>query len=103
MVDVRRVDAGSDSEAELRALVTEHVKETGSERGSGVLADWETALGCFWEVVPNTKPLRERSQALVHVPQWSSRLTSKDTKDSTKGFIALTPDQLKRKSLVDAE
>jgi glutamate synthase domain-containing protein 3 len=103
MVDVRRVDAGTSSEADLRSLVMEHVTETSSELGSAILSEWDATLSSFWEVVPNTKPLRERSQALVHVPQWSARLTSSSTTDDKIGFIPLTPGQLRKRGLLDSE
>lgn len=67
------------------------------------MSQWDATLSSFWEVLPNTKPLRERSQALVHVPQWSARLTSSSTKNEKIGFIRLTPGQLRKKGLLDAE
>ncbi len=102
-MDVRRVDAGTSSESDLRTLLMEHVSETGSEKGTAILGSWDTSLSAFWEVVPNTKPLRERSQALVHVPQWSSRLPSNSTRDDKVAFIPLTPSQLRKKGLLDSE
>ena len=102
-MDVRRVDAGTSAEADVRALVMEHVSETASELGASILKSWDSSLASFWEVVPNTKPLRERSQALVHVPQWSSRLPSSSTRDEKIGFVPLTPGQLRKKGFVDSE
>ncbi len=76
MVDVARVDAGSADDAELRALVAEHVRETASPKGAAMLADWPAARSSFFVVRPNTKPLNERSQSLVHVPMWTPRAQS---------------------------
>ena len=108
MVDPHRVMPGSEEEAELKALLVEHVKETGSVRGAHVLAQWEEALPYFWAVVPNTKPLKERSQALVHVPQWSSRVSTPGSEAPSQPFVPLTPSQLiastaSRKRLSDKE
>jgi glutamate synthase domain-containing protein 3 len=41
-----------EDEAELRALVEEHHRRTGSARAAALLADWETALRGFRQVVP---------------------------------------------------
>jgi glutamate synthase domain-containing protein 2/glutamate synthase domain-containing protein 3 len=41
-----------EDEAELRALVEEHHRRTGSARASSLLADWESALRGFRQVVP---------------------------------------------------
>jgi glutamate synthase (NADPH/NADH) large chain len=38
--------------AELKALVEEHVRETGSPFAAGILRDWDRRLGDFWQVVP---------------------------------------------------
>ena len=37
---------------ELRALVDEHYRRTGSRRAATLLADWEQALGAFRQIVP---------------------------------------------------
>jgi len=39
-------------EAELKALVEEHARETGSAFAEGVLRDWDRHLPKFWQVVP---------------------------------------------------
>ncbi len=36
----------------LRALVAEHARATDSRWSTGLLADWDRALGRFWQVVP---------------------------------------------------
>ncbi|HEY3195404.1 MAG TPA: glutamate synthase-related protein, partial [Candidatus Dormibacteraeota bacterium] len=41
-----------EDEAELRALVEEHHRRTGSRRAAALLADWEPALERFRQVVP---------------------------------------------------
>ncbi len=58
-------------EAELKALVEEHVRETGSAFAAGVLRDWDLYLPKFWQVVPKEmvhrldKPLAEE-EAVHH-------------------------------------
>ncbi len=44
--------ASSYWEAQLRALIEEHVRETGSPLGEAILAGWEWELPKFWQVVP---------------------------------------------------
>ena len=39
-------------EAELRGLVEEHARETGSAFAAGILRDWDRHLGKFWQVAP---------------------------------------------------
>ena len=39
---------------ELRALVDEHHRRTGSARAAAMLADWEDALQTFRQIVPVT-------------------------------------------------
>ncbi|MBW9206196.1 glutamate synthase large subunit [Mumia sp. zg.B17] len=48
LVEVHEVGAPD----ELKALVTRHAEETGSEVAAALLADWETALARFSEVMP---------------------------------------------------
>ena len=38
--------------SELRSLIEEHVRLTQSEHGRSLLAEWERALGQFWQIVP---------------------------------------------------
>ena len=74
MIEPARVGPpGSPEEARLRSLVEEHVRETGSPFGRHLLAHWHEAHDFFWHVVPNATPAVRNSQALVHVPNWSSR------------------------------
>jgi len=73
MVDPVRVEAGSTEEADLHALVAEHVAETGSPFGAHLLRHWADARELFWRLVPNNRPADARSQALVHVPLWTAR------------------------------
>jgi glutamate synthase (NADPH) large chain len=39
-------------EAELKALVEAHARETGSAFAAGVLRDWDRWLPKFWQVIP---------------------------------------------------
>ena len=54
---------------ELRALVQEHHRRTGSPRAAAILADWEPALKAFRQIVPvappaaTPVPVREEEQA----------------------------------------
>src|SRR5712671_4851281 len=60
LTDWRQLNADSvvarevpaEDEAELRALVEEHSRRTGSPRAAAMLADWYSALGRFRQVVP---------------------------------------------------
>ena len=58
-------------EAELKALVEEHARETGSVLGQTILRDWDRHLAKFWQVVPKEmvhrldKPLAEE-EAVHH-------------------------------------
>jgi glutamate synthase (NADPH/NADH) large chain len=58
-------------EAELKALVEEHARETGSAFAAGILRDWDRLLPKFWQVVPKEmvhrldKPLAEE-EAVHH-------------------------------------
>jgi glutamate synthase (NADPH) large chain len=55
--------------AELKALVEEHARETGSEFAAGLLRDWDRRLHKFWQVVPKEmvgrldKPLADEEAA----------------------------------------
>jgi glutamate synthase (ferredoxin) len=73
MCEALKVKIGTKEEIKLRSIIEEHVKETGSAYGAHLLAHWRDAIDLFWHVSPNTTPLKERSQALVHVPNWSAR------------------------------
>jgi glutamate synthase (NADPH/NADH) large chain len=44
-----------ENEADLRALVEEHHRRTGSLRAAAMLKDWEAALASFRQVVPVAK------------------------------------------------
>jgi glutamate synthase (NADPH) large chain len=58
-------------EAELKALVEEHARETGSAFAAGILRDWGRHLPKFWQVIPKEmvhrldKPLAEE-EAVHH-------------------------------------
>ena len=51
LVDLTPVEG--DAAEELKALVTQHLEETGSPVAEGLLADWESALPRFTEVMPS--------------------------------------------------
>ena len=48
---------------ELRRLVERHLRYTGSQRASELLAAWERELGGFWLVQPRAEVARLESQA----------------------------------------
>lgn len=48
MIEPERLTAGSAEELRVRALVEEHVKETGSPYGKHVLDHWAEAVEAFW-------------------------------------------------------
>ncbi|KAA0155360.1 hypothetical protein FNF29_01735 [Cafeteria roenbergensis] len=73
MVEPVRIEPGSDEAADLRTLIEEHVANTGSARGCVILERFDEFLPLFWRVEPNTEPLSRQSQAMAHVPNWSSR------------------------------
>ena len=58
-------------EAVLRALVERHAAATDSRWSKGLLADWDQALGRFWQVVPKemlsrqTHPLDDSPEAVA--------------------------------------
>ncbi|MEM9016629.1 MAG: glutamate synthase large subunit, partial [Verrucomicrobiota bacterium] len=54
MVEIVRIESGSDSEIALKGLIEAHVEATGSEKGADLLADWSTALSQFWRVQPKS-------------------------------------------------
>ena len=39
-------------EQQLRKLLEDHASLTGSARAGALLADWQTELGRFWQLVP---------------------------------------------------
>ena len=51
---------------ELRSLVEQHAEETGSEIASALLADWDSSLARFTEVMPSDfkRVLEAREEAL---------------------------------------
>ena len=51
---------------ELRTLVEQHAEETGSAVATALLADWDTSLGRFTEVMPSDykRVLEAREEAL---------------------------------------
>jgi glutamate synthase domain-containing protein 3 len=51
MVDLEELDDPIEV-AELRGLIEEHARATGSARAQAILADWEAALGEFVKIMP---------------------------------------------------
>ena len=45
-------EPGSEAETELKSLIAEHQKETGSEKASAMLADWEQYRAKFVRIFP---------------------------------------------------
>jgi len=71
MVGIERVNA--EDGAQLRKMVERHETETGSPRATELLANWETALGQFYKVVPHPEkapapaPAREKKERPARV------------------------------------
>jgi glutamate synthase domain-containing protein 3 len=61
MVDLEEMAESADI-AELKTLLEEHERETGSERARRILADWDAELPCFIKVMP-----REYKRALAEL------------------------------------
>ncbi len=53
LVKMYDLEEGSDSVAELKALIEQHVAETGSEKGKAILADFEHYQHKFKKIIPN--------------------------------------------------
>src|SRR5260221_8693447 len=53
----------AEDEAELRALVEEHGQRTGSPRAAAMLADWQSAVAKFRQVVPVARIQEQAEQA----------------------------------------
>ena len=51
-VDLESVLSGSEDEAELLALLKEHLEATGSPNAAAKLADWENERSKFVKVIP---------------------------------------------------
>jgi glutamate synthase (NADPH/NADH) large chain len=51
-IDLESIEPGSEGEAELKALIGEHVKETGSPYAARMLADWEQYRDKFVRIFP---------------------------------------------------
>jgi DNA-binding LacI/PurR family transcriptional regulator len=57
---------GTLTEAEARALLEEHVAATGSERGAQILANFESEVGRFWQIVPPAEADRAEGGEAIH-------------------------------------
>ena len=51
IVSIQRVVSPA-GEKQLKDLITAHAQKTGSAKAKMILADWETYLAKFWQVVP---------------------------------------------------
>jgi glutamate synthase (ferredoxin) len=51
IVKIQRV-ATKAGEKQLKDLISAHVEKTGSAKGKAILADWETYLPKFWQIIP---------------------------------------------------
>jgi glutamate synthase (ferredoxin) len=51
IVKLQRVQTAA-AEGQLKGLIESHVDRTNSPKGKAILADWDTYLGQFWQVVP---------------------------------------------------
>jgi len=61
-------DVPEENEGELRALVEEHHRRTGSARAAAMLKDWEVALAGFRQVVPVARMQAQAAPELVADP-----------------------------------
>jgi glutamate synthase domain-containing protein 3 len=68
-VGAREVPA--EDEPELRALVEEHHRRTGSPRAAALLADWESAVRRFRQIVP-ISPATPAAGSAVEAPELES-------------------------------
>jgi len=51
-IDLESIEPGSEAEKELKALIEEHRKETGSAKASAMLSDWEQYRAKFVRIFP---------------------------------------------------
>jgi glutamate synthase (NADPH/NADH) large chain/glutamate synthase (ferredoxin) len=54
MVEIVRLEDGSEHANELKTLVEAHLEATGSEKASEILADWSGSLSRIWRVQPRS-------------------------------------------------
>lgn len=62
IVKVQRVVSPA-GQAQLKAMISAHGERTGSQKAKAILADWDKALGQFWQVVPPSES--DRPEAAV--------------------------------------
>ena len=51
-IDLESIEPGSEAENELKTLIEEHRKETGSTKAAAMLADWERYRAKFVRIFP---------------------------------------------------
>src|SRR5690606_39027200 len=51
LIAIRRL-RGAQDDAELKALIQEHLDKTGSQRARTLLEDWEAQRQFFWHIAP---------------------------------------------------
>ena len=63
MADLEQVTLGSEDETELRTLIENHYRWTGSTVARGILDDWSASVSSFAKVMPRdyARVLRERA------------------------------------------
>ena len=64
IVAIQRVGTPA-GEQQLRKLLEDHAALTGSARAAALLADWQAALGSFWQLVPPSEANTPEASAAV--------------------------------------
>jgi glutamate synthase (ferredoxin) len=64
IVKVQRVVSKA-GEAQLKGLLEEHVERTGSAKATALLADWDSSLPKFWQLVPPSEKETPEASPLV--------------------------------------
>ena len=64
IVAIQRIQTAA-GEAQLRSLIAAHVEKTGSPKGKALLADWQAAVGRFWQLVPPSEQNTPEASKLV--------------------------------------
>ena len=77
MADIEDVVPGSEDESELRTLIENHYRWTGSSTARRILDDWGVSVGNFAKVMPRdyARVLRERADAERRAANGASDMT----------------------------
>ena len=51
IVNIQRI-ASENGKQQLKEMITAHIEKTGSKKGQEILANWDSYVGKFWQVVP---------------------------------------------------